>query len=43
MSKNRFGEHLTLLNPKKKRTDSKWHYCGLKLKQAAAPPGSGGG
>ena len=32
MSKNKFGDHLTILNPDKTRKESKYYYCGLVLK-----------
>jgi len=32
MSKNKFGDHLTILNPEKTRKDSKYYYCGVMLK-----------
>jgi putative DNA primase/helicase len=42
MSKNTFGEYLAVRNPEKKRKDSKWYYCGIRLKpEPAKPPGGG--
>ena len=44
MSRNKFGEHLSVIIPEKKRVNNKWYYTGVRLAaESGAPPGAGGG